>query len=238
MTTLRAAWGKVSPRLLAMLWVGNAAAILLALAWLQIPDSHVWQVAISFLCAAAWSASVLWLYADAFRRASAEPRSGIARHVLVILIAIVVAWLLLQVFDAGRAKEGLFAGYWNSRFSAQGRVFFTYPRLVAWQRGFYDVLQWAVATVLLAMMFAAGVRRRFDGICRNIWYWVVAAIAGFLSVWVTGLLMDWTPGRSTKAQIVSVMSRLLVAYTLDIVLLCWVIAVAAAADERAVDVKP
>jgi hypothetical protein len=55
---------------------------------------------------------------------------------------------------------------------------------------------------------------------------------------VTGLLVDWTPGRSTKAQIVSVLSRLLVAYTLDIVLLCWVIAVAAAADERAVDVKP
>ena len=237
MTTLRVAWRKASPRLLAVLWFGNAAAILLALAWLQIPDSHVWQVAISFLYAAAWSGSVLWLYADTFRRASAEPRSGMVRYVLVILIAIVVAWLLLQVFDVGRARRGI-SGILEFEVLGAGPSFFTYPRLVAWQRGFYDVLQWAVATVLLAMMFAAGVRRRFARICCNIWYWVVAAIAGFLSVWVTGLLVDWTPGRSTKAQIVSVLSRLLVAYTLDIVLLCWVIAVAAAADEGAVDAKP
>ncbi len=237
MTTLKVAWGKMTARLLAMLWVGNAAAILLALAWLQIPDSHVWQVAISALCGLLWVAGVLWLYADIFQRLSAEPWPSMVRRIVVIVLVVVIAWLLLDAIGAGRAKEGLFAGYWNSKFSAHSRVFFTYPRLVAWQEAFYNVLQWALGTLLLAIAFAAAEWRRVTGICRNVWYWVVAAIATWAGLYLTGLLADWTPGHSTRMQIASVLLRLAVAYTINILLLCWVLAVASAADERAVNRK-
>ena len=51
MQALRGALGKMTGRLLLSQWVGNIVLMLLAAAWLQIPDSHTWQFAFSVLSA-------------------------------------------------------------------------------------------------------------------------------------------------------------------------------------------
>src|ERR1700682_2668996 len=75
MQAYRGALSKMSGRLLLSQWVGNFVLMLLAAAWLQIPDSHTWQFAFSVLSGVLLVVGFLWLYTATFHHLhpGAEP---------------------------------------------------------------------------------------------------------------------------------------------------------------------
>ena len=214
-------------------WIGNLLLILLCFAWLQIPDSHVWQFVFSMLSAAILVVAFLWLYSHTFRLLyRAEDPAPIWQRWLALVVVIVVGYLLLLGLDALRSHESLYAGYWNSKFSAGMRAFFTYPRLLSWQDHFYDFLQWTFAALLLPVALigsASGLRHgRWKNIGRvfnKVLYWVYALAAAFIGTWITSLLVGWTPTGKPSAEIISVILRIGVAYTIDVLLWCLVLGV-------------
>src|ERR1700753_2177826 len=111
MQALRGARAKMSGRLLLSQWVGNIVLMLLAAAWLQIPDSHTWQFAFSVLSAVLLVAGFLVLYTATFHhlRPCAEPASRWLSWALLIGF-IGLWWLMLYLTAVGRAHEGLYAG--------------------------------------------------------------------------------------------------------------------------------
>jgi hypothetical protein len=240
MTTIRLAFAKLSTGVILLQWLGNLALILLALAWLQIPDSHTWQFVFSVLSAAALVLAWLSLYARTFQKLrNMPPMAPWWVRLLVLAGVVVLGYFVLQLIGIGRSHEALYAGYWNSQFSAHQRAFFTFERLVAWQDHFYDLMQWLLAALLLPIAFVGAIARlRGIGapICRIYrrgLYWLVVLISGFVGSWITSLLAQWTPGHGTTIEILSVLLRLGAAYTLDILLWCFVLALMAvyAADQ-------
>src|ERR1700730_5375662 len=89
MQALRGARAKMSGRLLLSQWVGNFVLMLLAAAWLQIPDSHTWQFAFSVLSAVLLVVVFLFLYTATFHhlRPCAEPAAAGRLHCVVVAAA-------------------------------------------------------------------------------------------------------------------------------------------------------
>ena len=207
--------------------------MLFAAAWLQIADSHVWQFVFSVVAAAGIAWIFVWLYAVTFRRVRLPERVAPMWLSAVVLVVVLAVWMgLSHPIGAGRDHEELFAGYWNSKLSPGMRNVFSYMRLVELQDRFYDVVELVIAALLLPLAIegmASGVRsvRRVVYVYRRWRYWVVAAVAGAGALWMTELLVDWTPGHSIRGQVLSVVARVGLAYTVDVVLWCLTVAVAA-----------
>ncbi len=154
MTNLRLAFARLRAGVVMLQWFGNLVLMLLAFAWLQIPDSHTWQFLFSLITALALVLAFLGLHAHTFRKLGAVPLAAPWRlRLLMLFVVILVGYFLLQLIGVGRGHEPLFAGYWNSRFPAAQRSFFTFQRLVEWQDHFYDLLQWLLAALLLPIAF-------------------------------------------------------------------------------------
>lgn len=216
-------------------WVGNLAFLLLAFAWLQIPDSHAWQFVFSLLTGAVLVIGFLWLHAHTFRKLRLVVDAGpLWTRLLLLLIVFVIGYFALGLIDKGRSYEGLFAGYWNSKLSPSMRATFTYEFLVRWQDRAYDLLQWLLAAILLPIAFVgggAGFRgnawRGFGRVYCKVLYWVTVVVAGFLGLWIWRGLVDWMPGHGVAGETLSVLVRVGLAYTVVILLWCFVLAVIA-----------
>lgn len=234
MTTLQAAFRKFRARIVLLQWSGNLVLILLAFGWLQIADSHTWQFLFSLLTAVVLILTFLSLHAHTFRKLL-ETSSAASRwlRLLVLFAVIILGYFLLQLIGVGRSHEALFAGYWNSKFSAGQRSVFTFQRLVQWQDYFYDLLQWLFVAFLLPVAFVGagiGLRGGWPSI-RRIYgyptYWLLVVIFGLAGSYFTSSLAGWTPGHGTAVEIISVLLRIGFAYTLDILLWCFVLALMA-----------
>jgi hypothetical protein len=210
-------------------WVGNLTLMLLAVLWLQIPDSHIWQFALSIIFGLLIALAVLWLYA---RTISDVRRSTIPAFQRMLLLALFAALWLLVLHSIGllREKEALFAGFWNSKLPPNLRNFFNYARLLGWQEQFYNLAQWVLAGLLMpiALESTTGIRltnlRRSGRVYRYLSYWLVVVVAGFAGTALAGALAGWTPGKGVALETVSLFARLAVVYTVDIVLWCFVLA--------------
>ena len=223
----------IKGRLFLSQWVGNFLLMLLAAGWLQIPDSHTWQFAFSMLSGALLVVGFLWLYVATFRylrRCALRPPWWLS--CLLLTGFIVVWWLLLQPIAAGRVHEALFAGYWNSQSPSWLRYHLGYSSLVAWQERIYDCVQYLLAGLLLPLAVetcACGVAgfRHATRVYRHWLYWLSVLICGFGGSAITWALADWTPDAGLVGQTVSVLGRLGIAYSLDILLWCFVLALIA-----------
>ena len=245
MTSLKLAWKKLGTGIVLLQWFGNLVLLLLAFAWLQIPDSHTWQFLLSLLFAFILVFAFLALYARTFRKLCAvTPPGSFWKRLLILLAVILIGYVLLQLIGVGRGHDALFAGYWNSKFPAVQRSFFTFQRLVVWQGHFYDLLQWLLVALLLPIAFVGAVSGHRGGtlsirdIYRHLLYWLLVVIFGFLGSYITSLLVGWTPGHGTAIEILSVLLRLSAAYTLDILLWCFVLALMAVYSVRAASTGP
>jgi hypothetical protein len=232
---LAGALHKVKPRLVALQWIGNLIAILLGFAWLQIPDSHSWQFALSMISGLFIVLAFLWLHAATFRRMCAVT-APVPLPVQVLVLAIFVTlWMALsRPITAGRDVEALLAGYANSKLSPHLRSFFSFARLVQWQDHLYDVAQFVFAGFLLppAMeIVASRVRsvsfKRAVRVYRHWTYWVVVLICGFGATQLTASLFGWTPGKGILGESFSVVARLGFAYSFDVLLWCLVLGLTA-----------
>lgn len=226
---IRAALKKM-PKIIVLQWVGNLALMLFAALWLQIPDSHVWQFVLSIGSGLLFLLAVLWLYARTF---SVLQRTTSFRFQRILLLVLFAALWLLALHSIGvlREKEGLFAGFWNSKLPANLRYFFDYRRLVAWQDRFYDAAEWVLAGFLLPIaieLCATGVRlinlKPIAKVYRHWVYWVVVIVAGFAGTALARAIAGWTPGKGVASETVSLVVRLGAIYTVDILLWCFVLA--------------
>jgi hypothetical protein len=245
MTSLKLAYKKLSASIVLLQWFGNLVLMVLAFAWLQIPDSHTRQFLLSLFAAAFLVLAFLGLHARTFRKLSSLPPSGPLWQRLAVLLAVIAfGCFLLQLIGVSRSYETLFAGYWNSKFSSGQRSFLTFQRLTQWQDHFLDLLQWLLAALLLPIAFVgggSGSRRVWSSatrIYRHLLYWLIAVAFGFAGSKITSLLVGWTPGHGTVVEILSVFVRLGLAYTLDILLWCFLLALIAVYFSGATATEP
>ena len=232
MQALRGAWARMTGRLFLGQWVGNFLLMLLAAAWLQVPDSHTWQFAFSLLSGVLLVVVFLGLYILTFRHLRVcEPRPPWWQSCLALLLLLAVYWLSLPLIGVGRSHEGLFAGYWNSQSSPWLRAHFGYSSLVAWQEHIYDGIEWLWAGFLLPLALqacACGLYfSRAVHVYRRWYYWLCVLLCGLVASAQTWALSDWTPDAGLVGQTASMVARLGTAYTIDILLWCFLLALTA-----------
>jgi MFS family permease len=214
MQTIRGAFSRINGRLFLSQWVGNFLLMLLAAGWMQVPDSHAWQFLFSILSGVLLVVAFLWLYTATFR------------HLLVC--APRLPWWV------SCAHEALYAGYWNSQSPRWLRYRLGYSSLVAWQERIYDCVQWLLAGLLLPLAVvtcACGVGvaafRRAGMVYRHWLYWLCILVCGWGGAAITWALADWTPAAGLLGQSFSIVARLGIAYTIDILLWCFLLALVA-----------
>jgi hypothetical protein len=219
-------------QLVAGVWVGTVVLVVLAVLWLQIPDSHVWEFAFSILFACGLLALFFWFCSLVFKKMlkPAEEERWWLRWIL--LAAVIVAWWLLQMpIDRLMEHRALYAGYWTSRLPHWLRGLRTFEHLVVLQNWVYFSLRLIVTGLLLPVAVVAGASRvrcsagRIFALWSRWWYWVSALVCGWIAFAVSGKLVAWTPGRGLMSEMLSLLVRLGLVFTLDVLLVCFVLAV-------------
>lgn len=230
--TMRVKW-------VAGVWMGTLALAVLGILWLQIPDSHTWEFVFSILSACGLVALFFWFCSWVFRDTlrPEEKRRWWLRWVL--LAAVIVVWWLLQMpIDRLVEHRELYAGYWTSRLPRWLRGLRTFEHLLLLQDWVYFSLRLIVGGLLLPVSVVVGARRLHDGakhilgVWSRWWYWVAALTCGLFAFAISGKLMNWTPGHGLASEILSLLLRLGLVFTLDVLLACFVLAVIGVGLER------
>jgi hypothetical protein len=237
MKLLRVTLSKFRLPLLVIQWAGNLLLLLFAFLWLQIPDSHAWQFALSILSALLLALAFCWLHVFTFTRLRATRPSSPLWIRLVSFAALVLIWLFAANWIAsGNDHLWLYAADWNSKLSPSHRVTFTPQRIQAFLHWCLVVAQLVLAGLLIpaAIELGAGGFRRSTFLVitrawRRVLFWIAVILAGVCGILLTTALVSWTPGHSVAAQTFSVLTRLLIAWIADIFLWMVVLFVAAAA---------
>jgi len=223
---LRAGW-------ILLLLVGNAVLGLGAWAWLHIPDSHVWQFVLSVLSALLLLVIFLWMYTKSIVVARESGiRSPRWASCTWLLAGILIAHIWMRVVGGLADNIEKRAGYWNSQLSVHMRTVFTYPRLVEYQDIVITMLSWLLPLLLLPLVIELVTRNWNRGVIRESarvllrWqYWLVAIVTLIAGFKLTSTLVDWHPAYTVRGELISVALRLALAYGLDILLGCVVLAV-------------
>ena len=196
-----------------------------ALAWLWIPDSHIWQFGLSVFSGPAIVLAALWLLIITMARWNGENRERPTRLLLHlpgflvwVLIAFGICWLVGMVND----RQYLFAGYLASRPSQSARYLLTYPRILSAIHIATCMVTYYLLPVFLLPLAsetaAFGLKgihwRRYALVLRSWQLWLVQAGVAVVGVWFPALLMEWTPGKRLGTQVLSVGLRLTLAYLL------------------------
>lgn len=232
MSALREALRSMRIQVVVGVWFGTLVLVLLSVLWLQIPDSHVWEFAFSILFACGLLALFFWLCSWVFRKMlkPAEEERWWLRWIL--LAAVIVVWWLLQMpIDRLLEHRALYAGYWTSHLPHWLRGLWTFEHLVVLQNWVYFSLRLIVTGLLLPVAVVVGASRlresagRIFGLWSRWWYWAAALVCGWIAFAVSGKLMAWTPGRGLMGEMLSLLVRLGVVFTLDVLLACFVLAV-------------
>ncbi len=218
-------FSRFTSRLVLKQWVGNLLLMLMAAAWLQIPDSHSWQFVLSIFSGVALIVGFLWLYTSTFPGLRiCGTRTPLWLSCLLLAGFTLLWWLGLQPIAVGRMHEARVAGYLNSQSTAWVRAHLGYGGLVAWQERIYDCLQWLWAGLMLPViveMCACGLNPgwllRAVRVYRKWRYWLCVFVFGLGATAATWALAEWAPAAGLLGQMASVVARLGVAYTLDIV---------------------
>lgn len=221
---------------IALQWGGNLLALLLAVAWLQIPDSHGWQFAFSMIAAAALITGFCWIQIVTFARLrpAAQPANFWLRILGFALVA-TLWYLLAQWISSGSDSIPDRAYLWNSNLSPGMRITFSPVRIIAGLSLLLNLLIWAITALLLPVAFtlsAEGLRRpSWRDACRpyrRILYWVAVFAFCVLATQLTSALVSWIPGTGVSGEVASITLRLAVAWTSDILLWCLLLALTAA----------
>jgi len=208
-------------------WLGNLLVLLLAAAWLQIPDSHIWQFSFSVVFGLVIGVAFCWLQVLTFSRLRGVV-SGPFWLRIISFAAIVALWFALESWISSAGEHfWLYAGYWNSRLSPSHRVLFTPARIMMWLNILLALVEWGITGILLPIAIELSTQRpgklAFKTSARpyrKILYWVSVFLFCLIVSQLTSALVAWKPGSSISGEITSVILRLAVAYTVDIFLWC------------------
>jgi hypothetical protein len=230
-----AALRRLRPRILLVAFIGNALLALLAAAWLQIPDSHIWQLILSVVFGSLIVAAFLWLQSSTLthiRHPEHPSNTWLSCALVAPWIFFFWAWTHLITSLSTRVEDR--ASYWNSRFNAHQRTFFTQPHLVMWQSDAIAILAWwLIPTLILPLLIetiSSGLRHdvlksALTTITR--WQlWVSTAAIAWICIHLTAALITWHPSYTVKGELISATLRLGLACVFNLFLICLIIAVA------------
>ena len=210
--------------------VGNAALIILSLAWLQIPDARTWQVGFSLLLALLLVLGFLWLQTNTLRAFAEERSARVAAGMAVFAVLMVVAYLLLLAVGLLAHKADALSFYWNSVLPRTWRYWITQRRILDGLEAVVTALRfWVVPGLLLPLAVAGAAYRSLKkGWCAARYtllrgrYWLLLGL-DFVIAYVAVLnLMEWQPGVTPHAQVTSLVLRTLLAYLICVT--AWLVA--------------
>lgn len=232
--TALASRGRSVVRTLVLAFVGIPVLALLGFFWLEIPDSHVWQLALSLLTGAIILSAFLWT-ASALVRALRNTAIPCAHWLGALLLAfwLFLTWALFRlashIDDAAMQR----AGFWNSKLSAGMRTTFTFDRMIAWQHDLVLLLAWIIVPVLLTPFLIETVSRGLRGsiwstaagVLRRWQHWLTVTACSVAIYWITEKLTGWKPSHSVHGELVSLGFRLLLCYAAAFALIAIILAV-------------
>lgn len=246
MTVLSRALPKFRFRLLALQGGDNLVVLLLAVLWIQVPDSHAWQFALSMISGAALVLGFCWIQISTFARLrpAAHPSNFWVRIAGFALVA--VLWFLLaQWISSGSDGVPPYAYLWNSKLSPGLRIPFSPPRLIALLNLLLHLLVWATTALLLPVAIVLGTdglrRPSWSDVCRpyrRVLYWIAVFLFCIVVTQLTSALVSWIPGRGVSGEVLSVVLRLALAWITDILLWCLLLVFTAAWMEPAPAPQP
>lgn len=210
-----------------------AVLALLVIGWLHIPDANLAEVSASIfvavLIAGVMGASESVVALRLTRGTITRRRLLIGT--VAILVAIALWYGISAIIELFSAKDGLYAGYLNSRFPASFRNVFSFKHLVTWLGWIWTALQWIVAGLLTPAAFAcATCDAPAEGtlaIYRSAKYWLalLLTIAGWV---IADALLHWTPGHGLHVEMLSLVVRLLLVTLLNAAAFAWLLQTMAA----------
>lgn len=227
---LRAAREKTSVRFLLLQAGLAAAAFLLFLLWLRIPDANSAEVLLSALLAIASlltaTGGEAWLLLRV--HGTRATCASLVRGAFAILLAIVLLFPLSALLDHISINDSQRAGYLNSQLSANMRHILTYPRLMTLFHQAWASLFWAVAIVLAMVAVAVTVARKplqaVGRMLQSLTAWVLLSLFTIVASEATLRLLHWTPGHGLGLETTSLLVRIALTILLDAWLLCFSLA--------------
>jgi hypothetical protein len=217
-------------------WADNLVLLFLAALWLQIPDSHAWQFALSMIFGVALIVSFCWIQISTFARIRpASARGSFWMRVAGFALVATLWFLLVRWISSGSEATPQYAYLWNSKLSPGLRITLSPPRMITGLNILLDVVIWAVTGLLLPIAIVLGT----DGLrfpswrdaCRpyrRLLYWVAVVAFCIVATQLTSALVTWVPGRGVSGEIISVVLRLALAWTTDVLLWCLLLSFTAA----------
>ena len=219
----------------ARLWIaaqfaGTLLLILVGLAWTRLPEKHVWQVVLSLLVPLLLLGAALVLQAGAVRSLFNDTRRvGLVWGALTLLVWVAVAWAAWAALDWCDDQIPQWAGYLNSRASAQARAtVFTFEHIQQWLMYAEWVLRWLVVPAKVIPYAAASAQwgwhlpwRRVLRILWNWRWWVAVLLTVLVGVLLPSLFFEAAPSGTISAQVWHVMLKLAATYLLGVG--CWVL---------------
>jgi hypothetical protein len=224
---------------LSLAWVAAQfwATLLLILAgaaWTRLPDRYAWQVGITLFVPLVLLAAALLLQAGTMRKLlnveqkDDRKRTSLVIGTLTLLVWAAIFWAAWALLDWCSDQVPEWAGYLNSRASAQMRAtLFTYDHIQSWLTILIWIFRWIAvpAKVIPYAMSTAqwGWRlpwRRIIPLLFNWRWWLAAVVAALLAVLWPSHFFTSLPQGTVSHQVWAVMLKLVGAYLLAIV--CWI----------------
>jgi hypothetical protein len=231
---LRSALALMSVRLV-LQQIGLALIVfLLCILWLRMPDASAIEVVASgllgllVLAIAGAGESAIMLHLAGAKRTPWR----LLRGALWVLAgaALWFGWTALLGHVRGNDFT-LAAGYVNSRFPHQLRYIFTFEHILLWLGWFCTTLVWIGFGVIALLVFVATAsvrpRRALLFALRSLTCWLGVVLGAIGAAVITDLLMQWTPGRGLRVEMLSLVLRLSFTVLLDATLVCFLLAMMA-----------
>lgn len=210
---------------------------LLSALWLRLSDASVlWLIAtvllgLVILFIAGGGEAALLLSLAGVPRARARILRG-----AVIVLALVALWFGWTILLSYHGDDSLRAGYLNSKMPHTLRYVFTYERLLLLQRWFWDAVAWIGTGILAALLLPVipGGNPTRATLCalRSPSFWITLIAGTLVASFVTGALLQWTPGNGLSIEMVSLIFRLALTALIDAFTACLFLAIIAACVRR------
>ena len=212
MTSMGSASRAIVSVALQQIALGALLSLMLA-AWLHVPDANAFEVmasvvlAMSIVAVAGAGESII-----ALRLTGGRPTAGRLARGTGAVFTVALLWLLMSAgIDQFAMKDGLRAGYLNSRAPAPLRNFLTYEHLTLWLGWMEEGLRWIAVGLFAAPAFVLITCRapaqKLSAIFRSRRYWIAVVLFAVVAAVITGRVLFWTPGHGLPVEMLSFVLR-------------------------------
>lgn len=220
----------------ALQFVLTLVLILVGLGWTRIPEKHWWQVLLTLVIPLLLLVSLLELEAGTMRSFANDDgkRVKLVWGAMALLVWVALYWAMWAILDWCDDQIPVWAGYLNSRASANGRAtVFTYAHLQLWFTDLEWFLRWVVVPAKMIPYSMASAQwgwrlplRRITRFLFNWRWWLGVLAAALLSVSLPNRFFTGMPSGTVQQQVSVVIFKVagtyLLAVTSWVLLLAWV----------------